>query len=121
METLIFVLGALSGLLLIVMVYAFVGVLKMQKEVKSLNLTIDCLQRDNQDLENRMYAQFEKSEREIQKEVQYISAGYQELHQTLQRYVDSRLDKTIDAMSLRMDVVIDEHKKEFEHVHLNLK
>jgi biopolymer transport protein ExbB/TolQ len=121
METLIFVLGALSGLLLIVMVYAFVGVLKMQKEVKSLTLTIDCLQRDNQDLENRMYAQFEKGEREIQKELQSISADVREITQDLQRYIDSRLDKTIDAMSLRMDVVIDEHKKEFEHVHLALK
>ena len=121
METLIFVLGALSGLLLLVMVYAFIGVLKMQKEVKSLNLTIDCLQRDNHNLENRFYEQFEKGEREMQKELQCINTDVREITQDIQRYVDSRLDKTIDAMSLRMDVVMSEHKKEFEHVNLNLK
>jgi conjugal transfer/entry exclusion protein len=53
----------------------------------------------------------------MQKELQCINTDVREITQDLQRYIDSRLDKTIDAMSLRMDVVIDEHKKEFEHSH----
>ncbi len=111
METLIFVLGTLSGLLLIAMVYAFVGVLKMQKEVKNLTITIDYLQRDNHELENRMWSQFEKIEREVQNETQCLRTDFREINQDLQRYVDSRFDKTIDAMSSKIDAAIENNKK----------
>ena len=150
METLNFVLGALSGLFLVGIVYAFIGVLKMSKQIKDLkeeiqsinqNLSethkaidektdtlwrevdsrfththrlIDDSERDlNQELERRI--------EEIQRHSDYLATEINNKTDELNRYVDSRLDKTVDALCTRMDLVIDEHKKEYEHVHLHIK
>jgi septal ring factor EnvC (AmiA/AmiB activator) len=128
METLIFVLGTLSGLFLIGMVYAFVGVLKMSKQIKELQEEVHSIHRRIDETGDSLWRDMDTRFKEHEKHSDYIADQINRkeevVHQRiadLNSYVDSRIDKTVDALCLRIDVTMDEHKKEFEHVHLHLK
>ena len=128
METLIFVLGTLSGLFLIGMVYAFVGVLKMSKQIKELQNEVHTIHKRIDETYDSLWRQMDTRFHDYEKHSDYLSDQInrkeEAIHQRiadLNSYVDSRIDKTVDALCVRMDVAIDEHNKEFEHVHLHIK
>jgi len=139
METLIFVLGTLSGLFLIGMVYAFVGVLKMSKQTKELQKEVEAIHRRIDETHDNIWRDMDIRFNEHEKRSDYLTDQLNRHHEHLilkidnsvkqvnsridevTRYVDSRLDKTVDSLCTRMDIMMDEHKKEFEHVHLHLK
>jgi hypothetical protein len=139
METLIFVLGTLSGLFLIGMVYAFVGVLKMSKQIKELQEEVHSIHRRIDETGDSLWRDMDTRFKEHEKHSDYLTNQINRNHEHLilkigdvcsgldtriddaNRYIDSRIDKTVDALCLRIDVTMDEHKKEFEHVHLHLK
>jgi chromosome segregation ATPase len=136
METLNFVLGALSGLFLVGIVYAFIGVLKMSKQIKDLkeevqsinqslsetHRTIDektdtlwtevdsrfththrLIDDSERDLNQELDRRFE----EIQRHSDYLATEINSKIDETTKYIDSRIDKTIDALCLRMDAKIE--------------
>ena len=111
METTItFVLGALCGLFLLGMVYAFIGVLKMQKQIKNQRSEFDHLQKQVYDLNEKTHLIISESAKEVhsrldeilrdldqqrQDEVRRSNEDYQGLRKLLDdtnRYVDKRVD-----------------------------
>lgn len=124
METLTFVLGALSGLFLIGMVYTFIGVLKMSTQIKNQREEIETLHRRIDEVQDKSWLDLEKQseenerqmnhlaneinhrsedhERNIDKLAEEINHKSDETH----RYIDSRLDKAIDALCMRMDEIM---------------
>jgi hypothetical protein len=121
--TITFVLGALSGLFLLGMVYAFIGVLKTQKEIKNLkhdyryvkdqmNMMHDDLQRtlsnEIRDVNDRI-ADVRRELDNINEQTHTImGANNSDVHcriDEVSRYIDSRLDKTIDVLCTRMDTM----------------
>ena len=116
METTItFVLGALCGLFLLGMVYAFIGVLKIQKQIKSIQGDIRHLnkQMNTMDheihrrittIEERAHQRMDEILRDLeqvrQDEVRRSNDDYQNLRKMLDdtnRYVDKRVDNATTA------------------------
>ena len=123
METaLTFTLGILSGLFLIGMVYTFLGLLKMQKEHKKLLETINYLDGNIKSQEGRLNTYRENIHRDtsdmfsdIRREMDnrheelsiVMGSNNSEAHRRMDeihRYIDSRIDKTVDALCTRMDI-----------------
>ena len=121
METLAFVLGSLSGLFLIGMVYSFLGVLKMSKRIKDLQDQLNDICREMDKISDNVWRDMDKRFTEHENHSDYLVNEINRKTDELNRYIDSRLDKTVDVLCTRMDAVMDEHKKEFEHVHLHIK
>lgn len=121
METLIFVLGSLSGLFLIGMVYSFIGVLKMSKQNKDQQDQINQLYRMIDETSDRTWRDMDQKFKEHETHSDYLVKEINQRTDELNRYIDSRIDKAVDGLCTRMDIVMDEHKKEFEHVHLHIK
>jgi hypothetical protein len=111
METTItFVLGALCGLFLLGMVYAFAGVLKMQKKIKVQQHEFDHLHKQLNNLADETHRRITKNEerahqrmdeilREVeqarQDEVRRSNDDYSNLRKVIDdtnRYVDKRVD-----------------------------
>ena len=111
METTItFVLGALCGLFLLGMVYAFIGVLKMQKQIKnheteisniytSLKTNIKDVHKLADNLERELTNSIDEILRDLeqqrQDDVRRSNDDYQNLRKLLDdtnRYVDKRVD-----------------------------
>jgi hypothetical protein len=113
METLIFVLGTLSGLFLIGMVYAFVGVLKTSKQIVELQNEVQAIitDMDSRFREYESHADYLANEIN-QKEDRINLRINKDFDQSMlrmdeiSRYIDSRLDKTVDALCLRMDTLL---------------
>lgn len=114
METLIFVLGTLSGLVLLALGYAVVGVIKINKLTKSLQQQIEGIQRDgfrdiwqtidqrSSEVDRRFHELFmemdnrwNNSHRELDNRFSDVNS---DVHET-RRYIDSRLDKMIDSLT----------------------
>lgn len=135
METLNFVLGALSGLFLVGIVYAFIGVLKMSKRIKNLQEEIQSINRElgethhtidekndslwneldrriddvNRVIENRerdLLQDIEKNFEDIRRHSDYLTDEVNKKQEEATKYIDSRIDKTIDALCMRMDAKI---------------
>ena len=111
METIItLVLGALGGLFLLGMVYAFIGVLKMQKKIKVQHYEFDHLHKQLNNIadethrritanEERAHQRMDEMLRELeqqrQEEVRRSHDDYQNIRKMLDdtnRYVDKRVD-----------------------------
>lgn len=123
METLLpFVLGALCGLFLIGIIYIFYGVLKTQSELKKIKETLksfeniittqegqfikkyEDINRDMHDMISDVRRQIDNRTEDIDK---IISANYSDVHASIDkiyRYVDSRIDKTIDNLNTKKDL-----------------
>lgn len=139
METLNFVLGALSGLFLVGIVYAFIGVLKMSKQIKDLKEEIQSINQGlgdthravdekNDSLWNEIDRRFDELHRsldsrerdltqdldrrfeQIHHHSDYLANEVNRKHDETIKYTDSRIDKTIDALCLRMDAMLQENK-----------
>jgi len=113
METTItFVLGALCGLFLLGMVYAFIGVLKMQKQIKIQHAEFDHLHKQLNNIaddthrrittnEERAHQRMDEMLRDLeqarQDEVRRSNDDYSNLRKLiddLNRYVDKRVDNS---------------------------
>ena len=111
METTItFVLGALCGLFLLGIVYAFIGVLKMQKQIKNQQQDFNHLQQQVDYLNEQTHLIISENAKEVhgrldeilrdleqqrQDEVRRSNEDYQGLRKLLDdtnRYVDKRVD-----------------------------
>ena len=121
METLTFVLGALSGLFLIGIVYAFLGVLNMQQEVKKLRADLTRNESNYKDDLDQIYRDITQVKEDMVNELNHVRQNLgqevlelyrrtdviEDLHnenKKLYQYIDSRIDKTADALITRMDV-----------------
>ena len=130
METTItFVLGALCGLFLLGMVYAFIGVLKTQKEIKNLkhdyryvkdqmgmmdNSIRNIICKNDENVHNRIEELLRDLEQQRQDEVRRSNDDYQNLRKLLDdtnRYVDKRVDNsttnTVQYIDKKIDGVVD--------------
>jgi hypothetical protein len=144
METLLtFVLGALCGLFLIGMVYAFIGVLKMQKEIKKLQSDIRHYSSKLNTVDHEIHARITKVDERAHRRIdetqrdrddqivdfrrevdnrfeetyRLMGANNSEAHQRADeafRYIDSRIDKAVTVLIQRMDMMF-ERKPEFEN------
>lgn len=135
METINFVLGALSGLFLVGIVYAFVGVLKMSKQIKNLQEEIQSINKDlgdthrtidvkndnlwneldqrindvNHVIDNKerdLLQDIEKNFEDLRRHSDYLADEVNRKQEEVTKYIDSRIDKTIDALCMRMDTKI---------------
>ena len=142
METINFVLGALSGLFLVGILYAFIGVLKMSKRIKDLQEEIQSINRDlgdthrtvdqkndnlwneldqrindvNRIIENReqdLLQDIEKNFEDVRRHSDYLADEVNRKQEEVTKYIDSRIDKTIEALCMRMDAKFQE--KENSH------
>jgi len=113
METIsTFVLGALSGLFLIGIIYAFIGVLKitqsvhlLKDEVKKLNIIRD---EDHRFFDERFTViinDAEKTASELFADTCRLRDELAEEVNKAHQYIDSRLDKSIQTISNRMDAL----------------
>jgi hypothetical protein len=123
--TITFVLGALSGLFLLGMVYAFIGVLKIQKEIKSINGDLRHLNKQINTIDHEIHRRITTIEEQAHRRMDEIlrdlelqrekdkredEADYANFHQRideLTRYIDKRFDKAVDGLITRMDVAIE--------------
>lgn len=114
METLIFVLGTLSGLVLLALGYAVVGVIKINKLTKSLQQQIEGIHRDGfRDIWQNMDQRSSEVDRRFHELFMEMDKRWNDLHRELdnrfndvnseinetRRYTDSRLDKMIDSLT----------------------
>lgn len=114
METLIFVLGTLSGLVLLALGYAVVGVIKINKLTKSLQQEIEGIHRDGfRDIWQTIDQRSSEVDRRFHDLFMEMDIHRNELHHELdnrfknvnsdvgetRRYIDSRLDKMIDSLT----------------------
>jgi hypothetical protein len=114
METLIFVLGTLSGLVLLALGYAVVGVIKINKLTKSLQQEIEGIHRDGfRDIWQTIDQRSSEVDRRFHELFMEIDNRRSDLHRELderfkdvnsdvdetRRYIDSRLDKMIDSLT----------------------
>ena len=114
METLIFVLGTLSGLVLLALGYAVVGVIKINKLTKSLQQQIEGIHRDGfRDIWQNMDQRSSEVDRRFHELFMDMDKRWNDLHRELdirfndvnseinetRRYTDSRLDKMIDSLT----------------------
>lgn len=114
METLIFVLGTLSGLVLLALGYAVVGVIKINKLTKSLQQEIEGIHRDGfRDIWQTIDQRSSEVDRRFHELFMEIDKRRSDLHRELderfkdvnsdvdetRRYIDSRLDKMIDSLT----------------------
>lgn len=114
METLIFVLGTLSGLVLLALGYAVVGVIKINKLTKSLQQQIEGIHRDGfRDIWQNMDRRSSEVDRRFHELFMEMDKRWNDLHRELdnrfndvnseinetRRYTDSRLDKMIDSLT----------------------
>jgi hypothetical protein len=114
METLIFVLGTLSGLVLLALGYAVVGVIKINKLTKSLQQQIEGIHRDGfRDIWQTIDQRSSEVDRRFHELFMEMDKRWNELHRQLdnrfsdvnseinetRRYTDSRLDKMIDSLT----------------------
>ena len=107
METLYFMLGALS----VVTLFAVVSVFRIKSELKNfaqdeVNRTHDLLGRSIDELENNLCRKIEDLERELDKKEHELIRYADELYANhegdlneLYRYIDSRTDKMADGFS----------------------
>ena len=107
-----FFLGALSGLFLTGIIYAFIGVLKITKsvrllkdEVKTLNKIIEENIRYFDERCNVNYNDIEKSTSELLAETGKVRDELADEVNKTHQYIDSRLDKSIQTISNRMDAL----------------
>lgn len=109
MET-TFLLGTLSGLLLVAMVYAFWGALRATKRIKDLETQLKQMsesvtrdyewqQRDTDERWKNHYTYMNDTGRHIADRFKDIERRLDEAFS----YTDSRIDKTIDGLCNRMD------------------
>ncbi len=114
METLIFVLGTLSGTVLLALGYAVVGVIKINKLTKSLQQEIEGIHRDgfrdiwqtidqkSTDVDqhfNEIYREMDNRANDLHHD---LANRFKDVNSELgetRKYTDSRLDKMIDSLT----------------------
>ncbi len=114
METLIFVLGTLSGLVLLALGYAVVGVFKINKQIKSLQQDMEGIHRDGfrdvyQTIDNQsreidqrfkeLYHEYDQRSSHVHNRIDEVHGRIDKDIDQLNRYIDSRLDKLVDSLS----------------------
>ena len=114
METLIFVLGTHSGLVLLALGYAVVGVIKINKLTKSLQQEIEGIHRDGfrdiwQTIDQRssevdrrfheLFMEMDSRQNELHRELDHRFKDVESDVDETRRYIDSRLDKMIDSLT----------------------
>lgn len=133
METLqTFVLGALSGLFLIGIIYTFAEVLKIRKTIgklkeddqylsRHLNNLDEHIHKLHEDLKKDVYSTITDLRRDIDNRSEEIDrimgSNNSDVHQRIDevhRYIDSRIDKATGVLCQRMDMMF-ERKPEFEN------
>lgn len=126
METTItFVLGALCGLFLLGMVYAFIGVLKMQKKIKVQHYEFDHLHKQLNNIadethrrittnEERAHQRMDEMLRDLEQQrqegIRRSNDDYQNLRKLLDdtnRYVDKRVDNATTTAAQYIDKKIE--------------
>ena len=114
METLIFVLGTLSGLVLLALGYAVVGVIKINKLTKSLQREIEGIHRDgfrdiwqtidqrSSEVDRRFHELFMEMDSRRNELYRELDTRFKDVNSDVdetRRYIDSRLDKMIDSLT----------------------
>lgn len=114
-----FVLGALSGLFLVGIVYTFIGVLKITKSVKFLKTEIqnihDKMESNNRHIDERFNSVHNNMCENYDDLYKFNNATRHEIAgeiKGMSQYIDSRLDKTIQTIYNRMDVLFVKKDKE---------
>jgi len=116
-----FVLGILCGSFLLGIVYGVIGIVKMKKSQKQLQATVTDLNSGINDLHRRINELhkrfteviFEENHKWIEKERE-LDTRFDEIHRTsdeTRKYIDSRIDKSIDVLCQRMDILKDEQEQ----------
>jgi gas vesicle protein len=95
METTTFVLGILGGLFLVGIVYAFAGVLRMQKTVKQLAEDIPRIHRE---IDKKTDSLWRDTEKRFEDVMQYSDHLTSKINEVVS-YVDSRIDKSLTHLS----------------------
>jgi gas vesicle protein len=96
METTTFVLGILGGLFLVGIVYAFAGVLRMQKTVK--HLAEDIIPRIHREIDKKTDSLWRDTEKRFEDVMQYSDHLTSKINEVVS-YVDSRIDKSLTHLS----------------------
>ncbi len=112
METIqTFVLGAASALALIGLGYIFISVLRINKTVKQLTEKTREVELEFAALHRAIDERFGQTERhahdrmnDMCREMEKINDEIRKVIDTLNSYMDSRFDKTIDKLCERMDM-----------------
>jgi uncharacterized membrane-anchored protein YhcB (DUF1043 family) len=135
MEALLtFVLGILSGLFLLGIIYAFYGVLKTQRELKKLKETLNYyegklkdqevrltkyredLRRDMADLISDVRRQIDNRTEDLDKIIGSNNADTHQRIDEVNRYIDSRIDKTVGVLCTRMDTLLNDGLKAYHGI-----
>ena len=95
METIYFSLGIVTALVTILLVIGVVMVIRLTKKQTNQENKINNIERYNQDQMNVLVRDLD----EIRREIERVGQGTHRHVDELNRYVDSRFDKTLDNVS----------------------
>jgi biopolymer transport protein ExbB/TolQ len=123
-QQLVFVLGALSGLVATMLVYTFVGVLRISQKLKNISRKLDDFERrvwdsdrEHRDYINRetetlrnsidhlyreLFQRIETVERETDQRINDDKENFDRKINDAFRYTDSRIDSAIDHLNKRL-------------------
>jgi hypothetical protein len=120
-----FVLGILSGSFFLGMVYGVMGIVKMKKSQKQLQATVNSLEKQNEEVHGRIDSLLTEMHHLDNETCQRLNRRDDIINQRIDeamiktsrdndevlRYVDSRIDKTIDVLQGNINSVYKETEK----------
>ena len=106
--TAIFVLGALSGLVIMALIYTFIGVLNATKQIKTHESDINGLRDSMYSMQDDIWRRFNDTEQDISQRMDRMDENMNRVTnelstsitrdvQELYSYIDSRIDKAIST------------------------
>lgn len=106
-----FILGTLSGLFTMGIVYTFIGVLTMRKEIKKLKDDYRFLRDQMNLMDNEITQRINRREDLLNQRIdEVISNTANDVDET-HKYIDKRIDKTIDILQGNINLVYKETEK----------
>ena len=106
-----FILGTLSGLFLIGIVYVFIGVLTMQKEIKKLKDNDRRIDDQINLMDNEIASRINRRDDLINQRIDEVISKTQLAFDESHSYIDKRIDKTIDVLQGNINLVYKETEK----------
>ncbi len=91
-QQLVFVLGALSGLVAIMLVYAFVGVFRMTRKITEIDSRLDTLYRQTHENYNDVNRRISKELRNVYEQISRVEETLFQRIETVERETDQRIN-----------------------------
>lgn len=106
-----FILGTLSGLFAMGIVYTFIGVLIIQKKITDLQKNHKSLADSVHDIDNNTTQRINRRDDIINQRIDGISFNKEDVTNETKKYIDKRIDKTIDMLQGNINSVYKETEK----------